>query len=151
MKRLILFISLSLMCINLSAQSYDMPASGYNEISIIAVTVYDDGGQNGNYSTRVDSRLTITAQTPGARLRLSGNHILGAWNYSRIYIYDGDTNSTSILYQGAGNSIIPSKISSTDKITIKFIVDSDNPLSGFEINIEECYTCPSMHIILLIM
>ena len=142
MKRLILFISLSLMCINLSAQSYDMPASGYNEISIIAVTVYDDGGQNGNYSTRVDSRLTITAQTPGARLRLSGNHILGAWNYSRIYIYDGDTNSTSILYQGAGNSIIPSKISSTDKITIKFIVDSDNPLSGFEINIEECYTCP---------
>lgn len=127
---------------NLFSQTFLMPTSGYKEIHTQTGTLYDDGGASGNYSTRVNARTTIYPVTPGAKIRLTGSHDLEAPNFSRIIIYDGDTNSSNILYNGYFSAQGLVLCSSSGPVTVHFTVDTDSPKSGFAFVISEYSYCP---------
>lgn len=122
-----------------------MPASGYLEIHSDSGTIYDDGGSTGNYSTRVNSTVTIYPSTPGAYVILSGNYFLEDCNKSKIYFYSGDTNTAQNITQyityvcGVGCVAVRSN---TVPLTIKFIADTETPTTGFEFNFRECLDIP---------
>lgn len=114
-----------------------MPTNGYLEIHSDSGTIYDDGGPTGNYSGNTKSVVTIYPATPGAQICLQGTYDLEDWIFSRIKIYDGDTNSTSEIKcwgNGCYWSGSINVVSYSGAITIRFSTDTETPLTGFEIN-----------------
>lgn len=124
------------------AQTYNMPTNGYLEIHSDSGTIYDDGGPTGNYSTRVNSTITIYPSTPGGFIYLSGQYFLEDYYKSKVYFYNGDTNgynyiNNSYLTYVYYNGCVVIK-STEGPLTIKFIADTETPSSGFEFNYRVC-------------
>ena len=138
MKKHLLFILFILTGLNIFAQTYNMPTNGYLEIHSDSGTIYDDGGPTGNYSGNVNSVVTIHALTSGSQICLNGAIDLEDWIYSRIKIYDGDTNSTSEIAcwgsQGCYWNGSINAVTYSGTITIRFSTDTETPKTGFELN-----------------
>ncbi|HBN05765.1 MAG TPA: hypothetical protein DD434_08260, partial [Bacteroidales bacterium] len=121
-----------------------MPISGNVSHTTNTGTIYDDGGIAGNYSTRVNAKMTIYPTNPSSRIKISGTYDLEEYYKTKLIIYSGDASSTTILFsninQGTSGAI--NVTSSSGPVTIYFFVDSDNPSSGFELNISICDVCP---------
>ena len=133
MKKHLLFILFILTGLNIFAQTYNMPTNGYLEIHSDSGTIYDDGGPTGNYSTRVNSTVTIYPSTPGGLVCLQGTYDLEDLMYSVIRVYDGDTNSTWELWHGYWNNSV-NILSYSGPLTIRFFADTENPKLGFQFN-----------------
>lgn len=141
MKRFFTVIILLLISLGVFSQTYNMPAQGYLEIHSDSVTLYDDGGPAGNYSTRVKSVVTIFPDTTGGYIYLSGPYSLENQYKSRLEFYSGDTNSTSQITSTKYNNGCLN-IRSTGPITIRFFADTETPNSGFEFNLRVCNDRP---------
>lgn len=137
MKKIILNIFFIFLAANLIAQTYQMPSSGYLEINTDQGIIYDDGGENQNYSTRINSIVTIYPTTPGATIRISGDYFLEDHYKSIIRFYNGDTNSTWELASVYNSGCITVK-ANTGPLTIRFIADTETPEAGFEFSINAC-------------
>lgn len=140
-KRVLAVILFSLISLGMFSQTYNMPTQGYIEIHSDSVTLYDDGGSTGNYSTRVKSVVTIYPITTGGFVYLSGLYSLENQYKSRLEFYSGDTNSTTQITTAKYNSGCLN-IRSIGPITIRFFVDTETPNSGFEFNIRVCNDRP---------
>ncbi|MPL69974.1 hypothetical protein SDC9_15725 [bioreactor metagenome] len=119
---------------NSYAQTYNMPANGYLEIHSDSGTIYDDGGPTGNYSTRVNSVVTIYPSTPGGLVCLQGSYDIEDWMYSFVRVYDGDTNSTWEIWNGYWSNSNFNVLSVSGPLTIRFFADTENPRTGFQFN-----------------
>ena len=122
---------------------YSMPANGNNTISACGLTIFDDGGPNGDYSSNCSSTLTINPDTPGNLVAISGIcSTESCCDYLRIY--DGADMTGTLLgqYQGEGLTI-PELVSSTGPLTLYFYSDPSVVKSGFTLTVS-CYpnTCP---------
>lgn len=142
MKKHLLFILFILTGLNIFAQTYNMPTNGYLEIHSDSGTIYDDGGPTGNYSTRVNSTVTIYPSTPGGYVKISGQYFLENSFKSNLKFYDGDTNSINQLAYRSDDGCVTVR-STTGPITIKFIADTETPDFGFNLNIYTCYDFPT--------
>lgn len=114
-----------------------MPASGYTEIHSDSGTIFDDGGSTGNYSTRVNSSLTIYPASSDKYIRIYGDYFLEDYYKSKITFYDGDTNSNIHLQTIYDNGNICIK-SNTGAITMRFTADTETPRQGFNFNFYAC-------------
>lgn len=119
-----------------------MPDSGYYEIHSDSGTIYDDGGPTGNYSTRVNSVVTIYPSTPGSYIKVSGQYFLENSYKSILKFYSGDTNSTNQITYRSEDGCVTIR-STTGPITIRFFADTETPDSGFQFNIYTCSDIPS--------
>ena len=122
---------------------YNMPANGNNTISACGLTIFDDGGPNGDYSSSCSSTLTINPDTPNNLVAISGIcSTESCCDYLRIY--DGADMTGTLLgqYQGEGLTI-PELVSSTGPLTLYFYSDGSVVKSGFTLTVS-CYpnTCP---------
>lgn len=144
---ILFFLIINIISISLFAQTYYMPVSGYREIHTDSGTLYDDGGTN-NYSTRVNAKTTIYPSSPNAKIIISGTYDIEDYNKTKLKIYSGDTNSGSILFnnQNTSTSGNINVRSLSGPVTITYFVDTDNPDSGFVLNISICNTCPNVYI-----
>ncbi|MFV0500280.1 MAG: gliding motility-associated C-terminal domain-containing protein [Bacteroidales bacterium] len=143
MKKHLLFILFILTGLNIFAQTYNMPTNGYLEIHSDSGTIYDDGGPAGNYSTRVNSTVTIYPSTQNAYLIISGNYDFENEYKSKMTLYRGDTNNLEYLTTLSGNGCIAIRSDTLySPLTIKFIADSETPLSGFNFNFRICTNVP---------
>lgn len=138
-----IFLLVNLFGVSVFSQSYNMLISNYSEIVTNSGTLYDNGGNLGNYATRVNAKTTIIPATQGTRIILKGTYDIEDYNRTKLIIYDGDTNSNAKLFENSitssGNINVKS---TTGPITIVFMVDSDNPKTGFELLISVCDICP---------
>jgi len=144
---ILFFLIINIISISLFAQTYDMLVSGYQEIHTDSGTLYDDGGTS-NYSTRVNAKTTIYPSSPNAKIIISGTYDIEDYNKTKLKIYSGDTNSGSILFNNQNTSISGNinVRSLSGPVTITYFVDTDNPNSGFVLNISICNVCPDIYI-----
>ncbi len=123
--------------------TYIMPSSGSNSISACALTIYDDGGPNGDYSSSCNSTLTINPETPGNLVAISGTvNTESCCDYLRIY--DGSDITGTMLGEFKGENLtITELISSTGPLTLVFYSDGSVVKSGFALTVT-CIpnTCP---------
>ena len=128
---------------NSYAQTYNMPANGYLEIHSDSGTIYDDGGPTGNYSTRVNSAITIYPSSSDGILIISGSYDFENEFKSKMTIYRGDTNNLEYLTTLSNNGCIAMRGDTIGTpITIKFFADTETPLSGFIFNFRICKDIP---------
>jgi hypothetical protein len=140
-----LFVFISFLLViyftDLHSQSYIVPTSGYLEIHSDSGKLFDDGGENSNYSTRVNSVVTIYPSYQGGYVRLSGQYNLEEWNKSRVLFFSGDTNSNNQICSISDDGCIDVR-SNSGPLTIKFFADTETPDFGFEFDIYVCNDLP---------
>ncbi|MBR1774195.1 MAG: gliding motility-associated C-terminal domain-containing protein [Bacteroidales bacterium] len=148
MKKIWWFIILICSCFSSIAQeSINMQTSGYTEKTSDNLIVYDDGGKDNPHSASVNSFITVSTTQAGDYFRINIHKELHDGTYSaNLRIYDGDSNSSTLLYSSVNSAYNDYLIYSTkDKVTIRFNADDDSPLEGFEIGLQE-RNCPNFYV-----
>ncbi|MCR4591672.1 MAG: fibronectin type III domain-containing protein [Bacteroidaceae bacterium] len=117
----------------------NMPMTG-NKKAIIpsgvqSFKVYDDGGENGNYSNDCNGTLTLTAPE-GYILELKGSITTNQWD--ELTVYDGNNNTSAKLldaeYNSSGKNI--KTVYSTDRyMTLYFGSSSYSVNSGLNLTV----------------
>ena len=123
--------------------TYNMPVTGTNSITACELTIYDDGGANGDYSSSCESYLTINPTSATSLVSIQGTlSTESCCDYLRIYDGAGVTGTMFGEYKGS-NVTIPELTSSTGPITLHFHSDGSIVYSGFELTVS-CIsnTCP---------
>ena len=120
--------------------SFNMSVSGSETLTTCSLTIYDDGGANGNYSSNCNAILVIYPETEGSSVAVSGTYATeNNWDYLRIY--DGAGTNGTLLGEYCGNGTVPSTMSSAGPLTIKFTSDGGVQSGGFELTVS-CASCP---------
>ena len=114
--------------------SYTMGVTGSDTLHVCGYTIYDNGGEFGNYSSDCDYTLVVYPSDPTYTLQISGSGNIEQ-NYDYIYIYDGVGTTGTLLYTGNGNFTMPATNSEEGVVTIVFTSDFMGEYDGFEINV----------------
>jgi hypothetical protein len=114
---------------------YNMRFSGTDTISACGLTIYDDGGANGDYTTYASSVLVLYPSSEDSLIAFSGNTSIYSY-YAQLRIFDGVGTSGLLLWQSNSDvETIPPTTSFSGPITIQFNAGSYSYYnSGFEIN-----------------
>ena len=116
----------------LFAQSYNVPSSGTQTVTMCTGTIYDPGGTS-NYPNSCSGVLIVNASSPGCFLHLQGTYNTES-NYDYLYIYEGSgTGGTPLTtLAGSGNLDI---IVQSSTVTLRFTSDGSVVKSGFELSV----------------
>jgi len=117
--------------------SYNM-SSGTHTITACDITVYDNGGPNGDYANNSNDILIINPTSSGCFVSLTGTYYTEA-SYDTIKIYNGAGVSGALLATLAGNGTVTTPITSTASngaLTISFHSDGSVQYDGFEFFID---------------
>ena len=118
---------------------YSIGTSGSDTLVTCALTIYDNGGANGDYAPNCNAELVILPGTVGSSISVSGSyHTENCCDYLRIY--DGIGINGTMLGEYKGTGTIPMLVSSTGPLTLLFHSDSGVQYDGFEVNVT-CASC----------
>ena len=122
----------------LQGQSYTM-TDGQTFITCSG-TFYDPGGPDGNYDNGLDYMQTFISASPDMCLKVTFTSFVTESGFDKLYVYDGDTVSGTLIdaYSGTNNPF--SVISSTGVLTFLFHSDYSVTKSGWEATIS-CVEC----------
>ncbi|MFY0671900.1 MAG: PKD domain-containing protein [Bacteroidia bacterium] len=116
------------------SQTYNMPTSGTRSYSSCSGTVYDPGG-SGNYGTNNRGFMLLTPSTSGSKVRLTFSSFNLENNRDYLYVYDGNSTSSTLIGRYTGTSI-PSSITASNtngQLYLYFYSDWRNSFySGFQ-------------------
>ena len=124
-----------------------------NTVSSCNLSIYDDGGSTGDYSSNIDQLLTITSNDPNNGCVMVEIQSLDIDESDTLYFYDGvDTNGT-LLYKinnGNYNSTVFYRFAATIQnptgaVTIRFKTDSTEVGEGFKL--KSCCIAPCQRVI----
>ena len=118
-----------------------VPYSGNNTYTLNSGTITDHG-LSADYDNYADGYTTIYPLSSGSMIQLNGTLDTES-SYDYLYIYDGETTSGTLLYEGSGDQTL-GPITSSDisgALTIKFTSDVSNVSSGFELFINAAMPC----------
>ena len=121
--------------------------TGSSSITACGLTVYDNGGPSGNYSSNCDYTLTVYPSDPDSVVSVSGTFAgESTWDY--LEIYDGTTTNDVLLEQimsGTGSSGTVVNFgpitSETGPLTLRFYSDGSSQYAGFAATIS-CVEAP---------
>ena len=128
----------------LNAQiSHNMLASGNESLTICDAWIYDNGGQNANYSNSSDATLTLTSSSGGIFQIASMNYNMeSCCDYLKIYAGTGTSGTLLATYRGTGTMTTPLLLAA-GTVTLQFHSDGSFNYSGFALHIE-CVSSNSM-------
>nr|MCR4965112.1 hypothetical protein [Bacteroidales bacterium] len=121
--------------VSATPHNYVLMESGTSTITSCGVTIYDNGGPDGNYSTSSNDTLIIYPSINGCAVSLIGSYYTESITYDYVKIYNGVGVSGTLLATLGGNSSMTSPIMSTDAsgaLTIVFHSDGSVQYTGFE-------------------
>ena len=121
--------------------TYIMPTSGNNSITACELTIYDDGGPSGDYSSNCNSTLTINPIDAFHLVAVQGTvSTESCCDY--LEIYDGPTATGTPIGEYTGGTI-PQITSTTGPLTLHFYSDGSIQDEGFALTVS-CVsnTCP---------
>ena len=121
--------------------TFNMATSGTNSITACELTIYDDGGPSGNYSSSCNSTLTINPIDAFHLVAIEGTvYTESCCDY--LAIYDGPTATGTPIGEYTSGTI-PQTISSTGPLTLYFYSDGSLQYDGFALTVS-CIsnTCP---------
>ena len=124
---------------------YIMPYSGSDTIRTCGLTIYDDGGENGDYTTYADFTLVVYPTSEDSIVTFWGDMNVYSY-YARLRVYEGvGTNGTLLFQSSSANDYqtIPYTRSFAGPITVRFTAGSYSYYnSGFELH-TSCEAAPS--------
>ena len=111
-----------------------MPTLGTVTVTTCSMTIYDDGGANGNYSTNCDAVVIINPETPGSMISITGT-LSTESNYDELEIYDGAgvSGTPAQVISGTGQTV--NFTSTTGPATIHFTSDVSVTYDGFALTV----------------
>ena len=117
---------------------YVMNATGSDTLTTCGMIIFDNGGENGDYSANCNSILVLYPANPDAKLSLTGTANIEN-NYDHLYIYDGVGTSNQLAHITGENQTV-NVLSTTGPLTLKFTSDGSVNKSGFAL-IAQCVSC----------
>ncbi len=114
--------------------------------TVCAGTLYDSGGDTGNYSSSENLTTVLTPATAGAKIRLTFTVFDTENNYDFLKVYDGPTASAPLLGSFAG-SAQPGVITATNptgQLTLVFTSDISVTYAGFAATITCAVNLPNI-------
>ena len=119
--------------------SYNMGITGSDTLTSCSLIIYDNGGANGDYSSNCNYILVLYPETEGEAVAISGTYVTeSGWDFLRIY--DGAGTEGTLLGTYSGTGTVPTLVSSSGPLTIKFTSDGGVQKSGFVLN-TTCTSC----------
>ena len=115
---------------------YKMRTNGTDTLYTCGISISDDGGVNGSYSSNCNGKVVIYPGSEDSVLVFSGRMIDCERNYDVLKIYDGVGTSGALLglYEGQ-NVEIPATYSESGPITVEFTSDYGGNYQGFTLNV----------------
>jgi gliding motility-associated-like protein len=95
--------------------------------------LFDDGGENNNYSDTINALVYIKAASNNKSLCLKGILDLEDEAFSSLEIYKGDTSSKELFGIYSDHDTI--SLQSEEGFTLRFITNTSSPKSGFKLDI----------------
>jgi len=118
---------------------YLMPTTGNTTVTECSGTLFDSGGNTGQYSNDENGTFTISP-TGATSVTITFNSFdveaggFGSCTLDKFNVYDGNSTSASLIGTYCNNNQPPSSIQSTgSSLTIEFISDMAGLKDGFEI------------------
>ena len=127
-------LCLAMAVMALSSQAQTTVVMSYGDAQLIDLcsmptgVIYDDGGQNGNYSNNFTGGVTLEA-TPGTTITLSGSYSIENC-CDHLVITDGNAELTAVTSYNGSFSVS----STTGTMTVNFTSDGSTNYWGFELN-----------------
>ena len=114
--------------------SFVMPAMGAVTVTTCNMTIYDNGGATGQYTSYCDGVVIINPATPGSMISITGTVNTEA-NYDELEIYDGAGVSGTPVQVISGTGQTVNFTSTTGPATIHFTSDGSVFNDGFVLNV----------------
>ena len=119
--------------------TYNMGITGSDTLTTCSLIIYDNGGANGDYSNNCDFTLVLFPEIEGDLMAVSGSYVTeNNWDFLRIY--DSVGTDGTLLGEYCGSGSVPTLVSSSGPLTIKFTSDVSSQRSGFVLN-TSCAAC----------
>lgn len=157
-----IFALLAMVCglVSLQAQVITLGVTPQTTVSGCSVSIYDNGGLNGNYGPNLDNYITVSSSDP-ANHSVRVNFELASFDVDdsdTLFIYDGQSTSDPILAV-LTNSIAAAVTSPTlayaatvynasGCLTIRFKTDGQNEGAGFAITTDCVRPCQRINVLL---
>ncbi|MFM2386399.1 MAG: hypothetical protein RL660_1156 [Bacteroidota bacterium] len=93
--------------------------------------IYDSGGGSGNYQTNQNCSLLINPGTCFDSIKLTFTSFQTESGYDFLYVYDGASTASPLLWSGSGSTLPPTLTATSGKMFIKFTSDVSWNLAGF--------------------
>ncbi|MCQ2271792.1 MAG: fibronectin type III domain-containing protein [Bacteroidales bacterium] len=124
-----------------------MGVSGSRSVTGCGMTILDNGGVNGNYSSNCNYYLTVYPSDPDSLVAVSGTLIAESASWDYLIIYDGTSQSpANELYHSTQTSSTPVTVgpvvSTEGPVTIYFHSDGGTEYAGFVLNVN-CVAAPT--------
>lgn len=126
-----------------ASTNFSMPDSNITGmITTCSGVLYDSGGSGGNYANSENRTVIIKPATAGSLVQINGSLTTeGGWDY--LTVYDGEGTGGTILWGGEPHGLggscqtftVPTIISNTGSLTVRFYSDGSNQCAGFNLNI----------------
>ena len=119
--------------------TYNMGITGSDTLTTCSLIIYDNGGANGDYSNNCDFTLVLFPENEGDMMAVSGTYVTESnWDFLRIY--DNVGTGGTLLGEYCGSGTVPTLVSSSGPLTIKFTSDVSSQRSGFVLT-TSCAAC----------
>lgn len=116
-----------------STSIYNMPVTGWDTITTCGSKIFDNGGENGNYSSNCNGYLVILPGEEGQKLSISGSYYLENC-CDRLIIYDGiGTDNQLGSYGGEGTFSVSS---TTGPLTLRCYSNGGTEFWGFRAEVK---------------
>jgi len=121
---------------------YNIGVTGSDTLTTCGVYLYDDGGENGNYSLNCNYTLVVYPETAGSGLSISGTvNTYSSYSYynGTLTIYGGVGTSGTVLGSYTGTHNV--SLAYGGPVTITFTTGSYYNYPGFELLVQctECF------------
>ena len=159
MKKILSLLAVLCGVMSLQAQVITLGVSTQTSVTGCSVSVYDNGGLNGDYSANMDNYVTITSNDP-TNHSVRANLDLASFDVKcndTLFIYDGPTINDPLLV--ALTNCITDSITSptlsyaatvyntTGSLTIRFKTDGSEEGAGFAITTDCVRPCQRVNVV----
>ena len=115
---------------------YNFGASGSDTLYSCAVSIFDNGGETGNYSNSTDFTLYLFPSEEGSYLELSGfSHTEGRWDYLRITDLGNGVELFKDSVSGDNSTHTFNGLLASGGVKIDFHSDGTTTYEGFRIDV----------------
>ncbi|WP_375561698.1 CUB domain-containing protein [Bernardetia sp. OM2101] len=123
-----------------------IPPTGTTTLTTCNSTLFDSGGDSGNYTDNEDGTITIFPDVVGNFVRLTFTSFNTQATSDRLRVFDGNTIGATQIGDFSGN-ISPPVLTSTaadGSLTLRFTSNGNTTNTGFEIAISCFNPCPTV-------
>jgi gliding motility-associated-like protein len=158
MKKILALLALVCGFVSLQAQIITLGVSTQTSVSGCSVSVYDNGGLNGDYSPNMDNFVTISS-TNTANHSVRVNFELASFDVDEsdtLFIYDGQStsdpilavlnNSTLEMVTSPSLSYAATVYNASGCLTIRFKTDGQNQGAGFALTTDCVRPCQRINV-----